>query len=306
MSLSIKLNGVDVTSKMELTNCVLYDRYGGMLDSISLEFPESTDVSFYRYDEIEIKRDTFRSGLMYVDESELISGRRVVNALSAKHSNKNQSSGLLKHIRLLALAKSIAAANGLTLKTYGVTDFVYDSLTRICETDLKFLSRVCQREGYAIKIDDGNLIIFNERYMENDTGATPLTITASEVDPSYTIKRATNGLSCVTVKFFDLSDFSEKKGEAFDEDINGGSKTITERVKDFAEAERFARGYLREANKNYITGILPMELRTDISAGTILKLSGFKEYDGKYIVTEAAHNIVREKTFLKIRGTLNY
>ena len=304
MALTIKHNGKDITAGVELSRCLLYDRYGGMLDSLSLEFPEGiTKFDFYRYDEIEVTGDTYKSGTMYIDECEFSSGKYSINAISFKQKNKQKRSGIWKNVKLLQIAKDIAKECGLELKTYGVTDFTYEALSRVDETGLQFLSRICRREGYSIKCDNGKLIIFNNRMIEND--ATPLELKPTDIDPSYWFKRQTNGLSNVTLRFY-----NQQTGliehSATDEDVDGGTEVITERVKDLSEALRFATGRLRQANENYIVGQIKMDFSPATSAGTVLLMKEFGEFSGKYVVYEAVHDIVNEKTYLKIRGTLKY
>lgn len=305
MALIIKHNGQDITSKINLASGILTDRYGGVLDTLTLSFPEGeTDLAFYRYDEIEVVNDAYKSGVMYVDECIFSSGHYQINAISFKPQNKKKSSGFWRHIDLFRIANDVAKANGLILKTYGVTNFRYDAVTRINETDLAFLDRICKREGYSIKCDNGQLILFSERALESEARA--VTINQSEVEPNYFFKRSTNGVSSLTVKYFDISTNEYIEYTAIDNDVEGGTERITERVKDTEEAQRFALGYLRERNKYYLTAQIKVSLNTEISAGTVLQLKGFSEFDGKYVVDEVSHDIVNNKSYLKIRAVLNY
>ena len=49
-----------------------------------------------------------------------------------------------------------------------------------------------------------------------------------------------------------------------------------------------------------------MEFSSKISAGTVIELSEFDNFDDKYIVYELAHDIANGTTYLKIRNTLDY
>lgn len=305
MDIKIKLNGEDVSEKIKLSKCLLYDRFGSILDSISIGLPsELKDIEFFRDDEIEITAGSYKSGLMYIDGCSLLNGKRSVEAISSKPSIKERKSAIYRYIRLLQLAGDIANEKGLTLKTYGVTDYTYDVISRVKETDLEFLNRICQREGYSVKCDNGNLIIFSEHDIENNSSV--LELKESEIDPNYSFIRATNGLSALTVRYFDFKNKTYIQHTATDKDINGGTKILTEYVKDVNEAQRFATGYLRQANKEYLKANLSMSIRTDISAGTVLNLKNFNEYSGKYVVYNAVHDVMNDKTYLDIRGILTY
>lgn len=305
MALKIKHNGVEITKGKPPSKCFLYDRYGEMLDSLSISFPkEYQDLDFFQYDELEVIADGFSTGVMYVDGANLVGGEYYAEAISYKHINRNKSSGLWKNISLLEFAKDIAKNSGLTLKTYGVTDYVYNAISKVNETDLECLNRICKREGYSIKCDNGCLLIFNEHYLESN--AKPLELKKSEVNPNYMFSRNSSGLSKVTVQYYDFENDKKIEYTAIDNDIQGGSRVITEYVKDAGEAERFAKGYLRQANKAYLTATISMQLRTDISAGTVLSLKEFEEYSGNYVAYEAVHDVLNERTMLKIRGILGY
>lgn len=305
MNLKIVHNGEDITDKLKFSSCYLYDRYGGMLDSLTIEFPEDkTDFIFGQYDEISVITDSYNTGIMYIDDVFFNKGRYIISAIPYKQSNKQKTSGVWKNIQFSKMAKDISLNNGLELKMYGVKDVTYKSLTRINEYDLEFLNRISKREGCSIKIYNNELIIFNEKHIENDYKA--LDISVEDVDPDYSFKIATNGAGGVTVQYFDIETDEFISYTAEDKNIEGGMMVITEHLKDVGEAQRFANGYLRNFNKNEITGTISVNLNSNISACTLLNLQNFSEFSGQYVVYEVTHDILNEKTIIKIRKTLTY
>lgn len=305
MSYKLMYNGADVTDSLLLSQCNLFDRYGSMLDSITLFLSkEVKPFDFYQYDEIEVIVGEYSTGIMYLDKLSKLNGEYVLDAISYKPANRLKKNRIWNNIRLLAVANDVAIKNGLTLKTYGVTDYTYKTLSQINETDIQFLQRICLREGYSIKIENGCLIIFNEYELENS--AIPLKLKPTDINPSYSFERTSEGLSSMTVVHYDLVKNTKIEFSYEDKDIQGGADRIIEVVESVEEARRFAKGYLKNKNKNYLVCNLSMNLRTDISAGTVLNLEGFDKHNGKYVVYEVITDAINEKTYIKCRGILGY
>ena len=305
MNLKVKLNEIDITEKLELTSGNLYDRLGGTLDNLKIQFPYETAVTFNRFDALEIVADKYRTGIMYVTGCNGVNNNAscVINAVSCKPTNRNKRSRILLNVTLFQLIDDVAKSCGVGTRLFDVVNYTYESVCQNNETDLQFLNRICQREGYSIKLDDGNLVVFNDYSLENNYETAK--INASEVS-AFDFKRAENGLRSMTVGFFSVEERKLIRFTATDNSFDGGAETITEYVSSINEAERFAKGYLRTKNNMALSGTLIMEFNTDLSAGTVLDLTGFNEYDGRYIIYELRHDIVNQKTYLKIRKTLDY
>lgn len=66
---------------------------------------------------------------------------------------------------------------------------------------------------------------------------------------------------------------------------------VNQQVESIAEAERLARNKLREKNKDEITGAMTLTGDIRLSAGMTVLVEGFRKFDGKYIITKAAHKV---------------
>lgn len=306
MNFELLHNGKLINDSIDISQCFSFDRYGGMLDDLTITFAsDSNKIEFYEGDEIEIKTaGGFTTGVMYLDSCISNDGKTTITAISCRHKNKKKKSKIWNHPRLFKIIGDIANNTGLTPLLYGVEDFSYASVAQIVEPDLHFLARLCKREGYSVKCDNGNLIVFNENYLESNE--TPLPLSKSAFRSGSHFQRAVNGLSSVTVRYFD----AETKRSIFytstDSEISGGEDIRIEFLSDFKEARRFSAGYLRDANKYHITGLLTMPFNGGISAGTVLDLTDFEEFDGRYVVYEAKQDFTLEKTTIKVRKVLNY
>lgn len=309
MNFTASYNGVDITAALsaDMHSCILTDRYGGLLDSVRLAINDS-EKKWCKYgmvkgDEIAIKTDGYSTGTMYLAKLDEKNGWLSIDAVSLKPTKKVAKSKIWRYVRLNEVLRDCAKDTGLTLKTYGITDFYYESLAQIKMTDLDFACWVCKREGYSVKVDSGCLIVFNERYLESQD--TALRITPDDVDSDYSFSLSSGCTNNVTVSHYD-----REKGliehTATDDNIIGGAEVINERVTSFDEAERFAYGYLRERNKRHVIGYLTMPYNPAISAATVFKAEGFQDFDGKYVVIEVSHNIKKEVSSLTVRKVLDY
>lgn len=307
MNLRIKYNNEDISNMIDLQSCILTDRYGGLLDSIKLVIND-IDKKWCGYgvkkgDEIVITTDTYTTGMMYVTQFEHQKGVVVIDAVSLKPSKKEVKSKIWLDVRLFEILNDCAKNNGLELKTYGVTDYYYKSLAQIHKTDLEFVSAICKREGYSIKVDDNCLIVFNEYYLESQS--TNLKITPNDIEDNYSFVRVSNCTNNVTVSHYDFEN-GLIEHTAIDDEIVGDAKIVNEMVSSHDEARRHSYGYLRDYNKKHITGYITMPYNSKISAGTLFYAEGFKEFDGKYVVAEVSHNTKKELSNLIVRRTLNY
>ena len=305
MDYVVKLNGVDITKKINIIKCITTDRLGGISDDIQMKLPYQGEVSFDKDDELELIADTYSTGIMYIDECESTEDKTavVIKAVSYKHKNKKVKSRAWYNVTLNQLADDVAKNCGLTAKMYGTVNYTYKSIFQHNESDVGFLARICSREGYSVKCSGQNLIIFNDYFLEHEQE--PLKLNAEDITKAH-LKAKTNCLSEFTVTHYDLEDNQLYSYTAKDENIDGRTAKSVEVVSNQAEAERFAKGYLRSVNNSYITGQMISDFKADISAGTVIELSGFDNFDGKYIAFEVSHDIVSEKTYFKIRNTLDY
>lgn len=307
MSLTVKLNDVDVTNSLNFNEIILYDRLGGMFDNISVCMPLADKIELEKGYKITIESDDFSTGSMYIDSVYETDSVLMINAISCNQTNKKQKSKIWRNVKLSEIISDIAKNYGISFKTYGIEDFTYESITQLNETDLQLLDRICLREGYSIKIDDDCLIVFSEYVIEHLENVTTLDYANDSFRKSYSFQDSNDCVHSYTV-----SCYNDKQGlitaTSIDTDNEsvGTSKRKNEYVTSLKEAQRFSKGYLRNSNKNKIIGNLSMNFNPKISAGTLVDLTGFEERNGRYIVTEIMHDVLNELTKFKIRKVLSY
>lgn len=305
MNYTVKLNGTNISDKLNAVKCITTDRLGGMCDDVAMEIPYQGEVSFNEGDELELIVDECSTGIMYVDECAVSESKETVliKAISYRNQNKRKKSRVWYDVTLNQIAEDVAKNCDLKLETYGTENYTYASVYQCQESDMGFLTRVCRREGYSVKCSGQQLIIFDDCFLENSQETYKLD--AKDVTRAK-LKIRTDCLSEVNVSFFDLTKKLTYSYTAVDESINGGSQKKIEVLSNQAEAERFARGYLRSVNNTRYSGFITLAFNSEISAGTVIELTGYDNFDGEYIVYEVSNDLINELTYLRIRNTLSY
>lgn len=300
-------NGIDITNKVDIMSASIFDRCGGNADSINLLFSDSQKLwrkwNPLKGDLIIVSHGNFSSGVMYVDETEALKGRYGINALSTPLKAKSNKSYSWENIRFKGIAKQLVEEIGLSLETYDIEDYLYDKLDMIDKTNLGFLNTRCILEGYSLKITNGKAIIYDEKSLEKYNAVKD--ITEDLIIGDYSLGTVSSGLySACEIEYFSNNNklikyrFSPKNppiGPILKSNIRANSQ---------GEAERYAKGILRNVNKNEITGRFNIGLDMNLAAGNTVNLKGFGSFDGKYFINIIRHDLLNGKSYLKVRKVL--
>ncbi len=205
---------------------------------------------------------------------------------------------------LKTIANDVATGAGLTLAYEAEENPVLDRVEQTEQSDLSFLLKLCKDNGLALKIYKGQVVIFDEAAYES---AEPQ-ITIVKPGAVYEVKDGVHYVKRITsyrfhaatrdiyrachVKYSD-SDTGTDIEATFTDPNKSDGKTleVKEQVKTVQEAERLAKKRLREKNRNEWT--MTIETMGDfyLSAALTANVQGFGKFDGKYIITEAKHDI---------------
>lgn len=193
---------------------------------------------------------------------------------------------------LSEIAKSIATEAELELFFDVDTDPTFDRVDQREESNLAFLSRLCENEAYSLKISDNQLIVFSQQKFEQN--AAEFTIKKGESRVlSYNFKSQAFDLykEC-TVSYLDPETQELITYTETDPNVLKGQKTkIVKRASSFAEAKRWAKAELRKRNKQEITLSIELKGSTGILAGMVFSTEGFGAFDSNYIIEDARHSI---------------
>lgn len=210
---------------------------------------------------------------------------------------------------LKQVAQDVATRHGLDLYFKG-EPISFNRLEQRQESDLAFLQRLAEKNGYNLKVNDGQLTLISGK--EADAAASSLTIVRGEDAVSRFSLRSKSAdvYEGAQVDYWD----AEKKEQVSHTFKPASAPKVTrllkinQRVEGADEAERLAAGELRTANKRETEGTIDLMGRPDVYAGMVVSLSGWGNFDGEYLVETATHKIDRSgyTTSLSIRQTLDY
>lgn len=311
--LQVKYNSIDISEDLQphLKSWSYTDNLSGQADDlkITLEdkeskwlgpwFPEKGAVLegvIFRQDwEKNGITNTLDTGQFEIDEFDgdgppltvTIKGISVPESSSLRGEEKHQA---WEKTKLSVIANDKASKAGLKLIFDVDEDPEYDRVEQTGETDLSFLMRLCNDAGLCLKITGTHIVIVDEAKYESKT---PIdTIHRDEVK-RYSLRSTTQGVYCAC-----RVEYHSQKGRNNivytyappNAPKTGRTLYINQRVGSVKEAERLAKKKLREANKDAMNVSLGLPGDTRYVAGVTLNLSGFGEFDGKYIVTQATHS----------------
>lgn len=252
-------------------------------------------------DTIEVVDGAAKTGKMFVESVAPENGLQTLRAYSTPATVRDLRGKSWETVWLLQLAQEIATRHGLTLETYEVEDQVYEYINQPNISDFAFLQQRCTLEGLGFLVYDGKLVLYGESAMEAQAPAKELVIAAASTF-EYT-DNALAGYGSAEVKNGGfVGTFTAP---------NGLSKTLSRvlkvQISSQAEADRYAKAILRDANKNQTTGVLwANSLMREYAPGSVItvKTEGAGSWNGPAFVTRLRHDYVRQTSKLFFRRPL--
>lgn len=332
----VKYNGKDISADLaeSLTDLTYTDNPSGQLDDLQIMLedrkrkwqgdwnPKAGDsitasirtTSWSRLDEVK----TYKLGTFEVDSAVLNGPPDTVQikALSIPAGTsvrREVRSKAWEKVSLKAIAQDIAARAKLTLLYEAPDNPIYERLDQTEQADMPFLLDLCTKEGIALKVTAGKLVLFDEFVYEQRPAVATLTRGVDAVI-SYSLMWSTTETVYRGAALAYTTGEGKKKTEVkvvyipLGAPSSGPMLKLNENVSSEAEALRIAKNRLREKNKNY--GKASLQLAGDIrmSVGLTIILSGWGRYDGKYIIESAGHSVGSSgyTTSIEIRKVLGW
>ena len=236
-------------------------------------------------------------GLFDIDEIEVSGSPSVVTikAISVPLSsslNGQRKNKAWEKAKLAVILKDIASRNGLKLFYESSENPEYDRIEQTEQTDLEFLTKLCNDAGLCLKVSNNSIVIFDEEKYEQ---AAPVTT----IEKGKSLIKNYSGRTTLTGVYkscrVDYQDGNSKKKITATFTPKTPPKTerilvINEQVSSIAEAQRLAKKRLRQENKNAQTMSFTLVGDLRLFAGRTVQIKGFGSFDGKYLITQAAHS----------------
>lgn len=298
---AIIYNGVHIENDVDLIACSLTDGNGGQQDYCKITFSNG-DKLWNEWqpqynDTVQAVKGNIDSGVMFVNGIDNDNSNYTLTLLSTPTTAKRQKTRVWRDVELSEVANDVGNNIGFKILFFDFTDRYYKSLSQKNQTDIAFLSNICEKEGYKVKIFNREIIIFSE----NALRSTPAI--GEDIKPEhctyYSFNDENTPLSAVTVKYYDLTSRLIEY-TAVDNAVKGGSLTVIERVDNQAHAERLAECMLKNNNNYVACGTLKLKYADVFSSGSVINLDGFKGYNGKWYIYKSIFNLTNEDCYFKI------
>lgn len=301
MSTQVIYNGVDITKDIEITNCVLVDSNGGKQDYCKISFANGgkmwNEWQPQKNDKVQVINGHSNSGTMFVNGIESDNKTYVLMLLPTPTTAKKKKSRIWRNVKLSEIITDVSNGIGFKAVFFGFKDYTYKTLSQKNQTDISFLCDICKREGYNVKVYGEKFIIYNEKTLY-------ATETEETIKPDdclfYGFSEGVQPLSAVTVRYYDVFTKKTISYTAKAEDVKGGSETLTIKVDNQAQAERFSENILASNNNKVDCGTIKLKKADVLASGSVINLSGFKNYDGKWYINESVFYTVNDDCVFSI------
>ena len=303
--MKLMYDGVDIYNDVSVNYCMHEMFAEKQADSLVIRFNDTKGVwskwNPAAGDTIRFTEGASDTGDMFIHSMTPENGLFTIRALSMPLSGTTRRSKSWDGVRFLQLGNEIAKNHGLEFQNFGCADQIYPYVRQDRETDFAFFSRLCMLEGCAMLIYDGKLIVYNEQHIEQQTPAGTLDVDINGIF-QYKDNRSRNYGSCEVSSGIYTGKFNAPG--AINTTVFRPEETIP--VTSNAEAARFAKGLLRNANKYGHTGRFSKKLLPGYAAASLLRLKTTKAsaWDGTVFVYKVRHDFVGNKSTLYFRHLL--
>ena len=285
--------GKEITDDVSIRLAKVVDRAGENLDSIELEVnnPEN-EWSTWRPEknhQVVIEQGGFSSGVMYIHSIKQLKDTIKMVCLPIKEESKEKYTKSWEDVTLMELLHEIANKHMLKLKTYNLVNHRYRFVSQVEQSDFLFLHHRCLLEGYVMKITDNCLVVYDERWMEEQK---PIVIQRQEVIGDFDYRT-------YATKVYG----SAKLGEyVFNSPQHKGPTLLVDAIaSSIGEAERFTSNSLRASNKYENKMQFSIKFNPGIAAGCMIETQGFGLADNLYYTYSVEQNPTKDQTLLVLR-----
>ena len=254
---------------------------------------ENLDLGVFEIDEVEASSppSTFKIKAVSVSTN---------SALRQRDESKSW-----ENVKLSEIAGDIANAAGVTLFYKADDDPTISRAEQQEQSRLAFLEKLCKDNFLALKVSDGQLIIFDESELDKQSPALTL-YRDSDVINFHARATIQDVYGKCVVSYRHGTKDEVFQGE-FDSGASGKVLKVNKKVENKAEAERLARNSLREKNKEGVKMSLTTMGNFTLAAGNVVELSGFGKFDGNFLIEKATHTLSDGyQTQVELRRCLEY
>lgn len=206
------------------------------------------------------------------------------------------------------MGEKIAKRSGMKCMYLSNSNTTYKRKEQVNMTDIAFLKKMCKKAGISLKVTSKTIILFDAADYEKKTEVKKIKAGKGNIlSYSFSTKTADTAYSSCHVIYTDPDTKKTIEATYTPENANSDGQTleVKQKVSSVAEAQELARKSLRAKNKGETTAEFTLVGDVDYVAGITVRVYGYGEFNGKYIVEQATHSITGGyKVQIKLRSCL--
>lgn len=206
------------------------------------------------------------------------------------------------------MAEKIGKRSNFKVMYLSNSNPVYKRKEQINMTDIAFLKKMCKNAGISLKVTSKTIVLFDAADYEKKKEVKKIKAGKGNIlSYSFSTKTADTAYSSCHVIYTDPDTKKTIEATYKPENANKDGQTleIKQKVSSVAEAMELAKKSLRAKNKGETTAEFTLVGDVDYVAGITVRVYGYGEFNGKYIVEQATHNITGGyKVQIKLRSCL--
>ena len=296
--MNVIYQGTDITEMIDVQGAQATDCEGGRADELCLQLSDVEKIwdqwSPRLGDEIRLIEDGYNSGVMYLDEIMSGPAECTLRASSLNHLMRVETFRAWEGITLRRLISEFATRYGLKYDLYDVPDVTYQRIAQYGDYDMAWLSRRCMMEGCALKIFGGQLVVYDQHKTEQSAPTATIELT-NNTPYAYREVGHLARSACIVESGAARGRFDAPDGAGptmYVRDVAAGS---------IAEAERYARGFLREQNKRVSTLSVRQILEGIYAAGECVQVEGNVAAEGTWFISMVKYDFIGGMVALELR-----
>ena len=287
--------GVDITQRVDIHRCIHRDLSRGRCDSAEIEFEHAAEWYAWQPEQgerIEITHDGYSTGTLYLNTILPEGGRYRLIAASLPPGGGQRAWQSFCKMSLGEIMRSCAAQCGMEYSIYGLDEGqLYPYIERQDESCAAFISRLMEMEGAVLKCVNGKMAGIALAYAQDIAPAQEIEIGPEQGAARFMHmgERKYGGIILKTPYAEAFALDSAASGQAH--------ISLTQYpAMDNLQAGRWARGLLLTHNRQAEALEFTSELNIGMTALARIDISGGTDADGEWIVDEAEHDFIRERT----------
>lgn len=301
----IKINNVDITEDVEVLDAKVIDKAIGidLLDvTLSNRNSDWKRWSIEEDDTIELEKDGFKTGVMYVNIIRIYNGRCILKASSLKRDNRILNTYTLENTTLSKIAETTATAINMQLETYNLNNYEYERIDCVDESYISYLTKRGMLEGYNVKVANNKIIMYNVKEFEGKRAIESFGI--ADFIGEFEVSR--NNLEtyskCKMYCYPTATNAASGTVEYTDAKVKGGS-LITPKVKisNLAEGQRFSKNILEYKNRNYINVYIEVEFKRNLAGSSVIEIKDIGRYSGRYFIEQIQQDMFNNVSYILAR-----